>query len=48
MEKMICGDKGEEEDGEIHVEKGVLLMTKATIKDGKKRERNEDENQEVQ
>ena len=33
MEKMICGDKGEEEDGEIHVEKGVLLMTKATIKD---------------
>ena len=48
MEKMICGDKGEEEDGEIHVEKGVLLMTKATIKDGEKREQNEDEKQEVQ
>ena len=43
MEKMICGDKGEEEDGEIRVEKGALLIKEATFENEEKRERYEGE-----
>ena len=30
--KMICGDKGEDEDGEDSCQKGELLRKEATIK----------------
>ena len=48
MEKMICGDRGEEKEDVFGWTNWGLLVKKATIKDGKKGRKNEDEYREMQ